>query len=111
MIKCQKQQGDVRKSYDQSTKRFRFCFRASDVLLFDHALHKAYEMQVQGLYQELNSHSGQSLQLECHCVPMRENDLASEEALALANNEELFSGRLVPPADYRGNKASGQEES
>jgi len=58
MIKGQRQQGEVRENYDQSTKRFHFCFRASDVLLFDHALHKAYEMQVQGLGQAVNSHSG-----------------------------------------------------
>ena len=58
MIKGQKQREVARKSYDQSTRQFHFCFRASDVLLFDHALHKAYEMLVQGLYRELNSHSG-----------------------------------------------------
>jgi len=58
MIKGQKEREVARKNYDQSTKQFHFCFRASDVLLFDHALHKAYEMQVQGLYRELNSHSG-----------------------------------------------------
>jgi len=57
MIKGQKEREVARKNYDQSMRQFHFCFRASDVLLFDHALHKAYEMQVQGLYQELNSHS------------------------------------------------------